>query len=139
VTAETRGGGITVNGSAGPVEVNTSGGGITLEDVHGAIDAWTAGGGITAELAISDPEVDTHCTLETAGGGITISLPADLQAMVDAKLRLSGARLKYKITSDFPLDIDDSSRRIVAQGKLNGGGDIIRLRTTNGDIKIRRR
>ena len=48
-------------------------------------------------------------------------------------------RRKYRITSDFPLDIDSGSRRITAQGKLNGGGDLIRLRTTNGDIEIRKR
>jgi DUF4097 and DUF4098 domain-containing protein YvlB len=139
VIAETSGGSIKLRGAAGPVEVRTSGGGIALTDIHGSIEAHTAGGGISADLAISDPDVDTHCTLETAGGDITISLPADLKATVDAELRLSSARRKYRITSDFPLDIDDSSRRIVAQGKLNGGGDLIRLRTTNGDIKIKQR
>lgn len=139
VLAKTSGGGIRLDGAAGPVDVRTSGGGINLSDIHGSIDAFTAGGGIVAELVTSDPGVDTHCTLETAGGGITIRLPADLKATVDAELRLSGARRKYEITSDFDLDIDDSSRRIVARGKLNGGGDLIRLRTTNGDIKIQKR
>ena len=139
LTAETSGGSINVDGAAGPVKVHTSGGGIVLKEIQGAIEAWTAGGGITADLAIDDPDTDTHCTLESSGGGITISLPASLQATVDAELRLSGERRKYRITSDFPLDIDDNPSRIIAQGTMNGGGDLIRLRTTNGDISIKKR
>ncbi|MEW6751124.1 MAG: hypothetical protein AB1505_09105 [Candidatus Latescibacterota bacterium] len=49
---------------------------------------------------------------------------------------------RYQILSDFPLEIHGDSRdsdAITARGTLNGGGDLIRLRTTNGDIEIRRR
>lgn len=139
VRAKTSGGSIKVRGSAGPVNVRTSGGNITLWDVHGAIEARTSGGDITAELVVADPKVDTRCTLESAGGDITIRLPQKLKADIDAESRLERPRRKYRITSDFPLDIDSGSRRITAQGKLNGGGDLIRLRTTNGDIEIRKR
>jgi hypothetical protein len=75
----------------------------------------------------------------SAGGDITIRLPEKLKADIDAESRLERPRRKYRITSDFPLDIDSGSRRITAQGKLNGGGDLIRLRTTNGDIEILKR
>lgn len=141
VEAETLGGGISVDGSGGPVVVNTSGGGIDIADAHGYIEAKTAGGGIEAELAIADPEVDTHCTLETAGGNVTIYLPAELKATIDAELNIERrSRREYEIRSDFPIDIEGGrSRRIIGEGKINGGGDLIKLRTTNGDIEIKKR
>ncbi|MBQ37049.1 MAG: hypothetical protein CME04_11710 [Gemmatimonadaceae bacterium] len=139
VTAETSGGGISVDGADGPVVAITSGGGLMIKDVRGSIEAETSGGGITAELAVADPGVDTHCNLETGGGDISIRLPADLHATIDAELQLRRPRREYSITTDFNLDIDENSRRIVARGDINGGGDTIRLRTTNGDIEIEKR
>ena len=141
VEAETMGGGISVDGSGGPVVVKTSGGGIDIENARGYIEAKTAGGGIEAELAIADPEVDTHCTLETSGGNVTIYLPAELKATIDAELRIEGrSQRKYEIISDFPIEIEgERGRKITGEGEINGGGDLIKLRTTNGDIEIRKR
>mgnify|MGYP003974854265 FL=1 len=141
VEAETSAGGIEVDGSGGPVVVKTSSGGIEIEDARGYIEAKTAAGGIEAELAISDPEVDTHCTLETSAGNVTIYLPAKLKATIDAELRIEGRpHRKYEIISDFPIEIDgERGRRITGEGAINGGGDLIKLRTTNGDIEIKKR
>ena len=142
VVAKTGGGSISVDGSGGPVVVKTGGGSISIEEARGYIEAKTGGGSITAELAIDDPEVDTHCTLETGGGDITIYLPAELQATIDAELRLKRPKRTYTITSDFPLEIEgdpDSSDRLTARGTMNGGGGLIRLRTTNGDVRIEKR
>ena len=138
--AETGGGGVTVDGSRGPVKVQTGGGGITVENARGSIEAETGGGGITAELVIDDPEVDTHIDLDSGGGNLTLALPANLQATIDAELRLQHPNRRYEIHSDFDLEIGgDSDRRLTAKGAINGGGDLIRLRTTNGDITIERR
>ena len=44
----------------------------------------------------------------------------------------------YRIYSDFPLVIKgENSNRITGRGDINGGGDLIKLRTMNGDIHIR--
>ncbi len=142
VDVETMGGGISVDGSGGPVRAKTSGGGIDIKGARGHIEAKTAGGGIEAELAIADPEVDTHCTLETAGGDVTIYLPAELKATIDAELRIEGrSHREYEIISDFPIEIEGGRRmkKIVGDGDINGGGDLIKLRTTNGDIEIKKR
>lgn len=143
VEAGTAGGSISVDGSGGPVEVKTSGGSIDVKNARGYIEAETAGGSIKAELAISDKEMDTHCTLETAGGDVIIYLPGELAATIDAEVRIQRrARRNYKIISDFPIEIEGDekgTRRITGRGTINGGGDLIRLRTTNGDIEIRKR
>lgn len=146
VRAKTAGGSIQVDGSNGPVEVETAGGSIEIEKARGAIEARTAGGDVEAELIVSDPAVNTTSYLKTAGGDVTIYLPEDLAATIDAEIRIHGNDRwrddDYRIFSDFDLNIDgeeDRRRsRITAQGDINGGGNRIRLDTTNGDIHIRK-
>ncbi|MFH1572151.1 MAG: hypothetical protein ABIL09_29445 [Gemmatimonadota bacterium] len=142
VEVTTGGGGLALEDLGGPVKATTGGGGITIRDARGYIEATTGGGGVTASLAVSDPAADTHCNLESGGGDLVITLPGDLQATVDAEVRLQNPKRQYEITSDFTLETagdPDRSERLTARGTLNGGGDLIRLRTTNGDIQIRKR
>lgn len=140
VEANTSGGGIRIRRATGPVEAHTSGGGISLEGIAGSIDASTSGGGITAELVLSDEKVSSNeVRLETGGGDIRLTLPAKIKADVDAEVRLQRSRRRYRITSDFDLDIQQSGSRITARGEINGGGDEVSLSTTNGDIEIRKR
>ena len=60
--------------------------------------------------------------------------------IVSAGLKISWrADRDYQIYSDFPLSIEgEGSDRITAKGEINGGGDIIDIRTTNGDIYIKK-
>ena len=146
VRAKTAGGSIRVDGSNGPIEVETAGGSIEIEKARGAIDARTDGGDVEAELIVSDAGIDTECYLKTSGGDVTIYLPENLAASIDAEIRLrdnNGWRDDdYRIFSDFDIEIDgeDSGRRgrVTGRGDLNGGGDLIRLNTTNGDIHIKK-
>ena len=145
VEAETAGGSIGVDGSDGPVQVSTAGGNIEILEAHGFIEAETAGGDIEAEMVVSNKNTDTHVMLETAGGDITLFLPADLQATFDVRLEITRRAWRdYKIYSDFPISIDDDDggwrgrRVLIGKGDINGGGDKIRLETTNGDIRIKK-
>ena len=146
VEAETAGGSITVEGSDGPVIVGTAGGSIEILEAHGFIEAETAGGDIEAEMVVSNKNTDTHVDLETAGGDITLFLPDDLQATFDVRLEITRRAWRdYKIYSDFPISIDDDDdngwrgrRVLIGRGDINGGGDKIRIETTNGDIRIKK-
>jgi hypothetical protein len=101
------------------IAVETGEGGINIGDLQGSVDA------------------------ETAGGGINISLPSDMKATVDAELRIQKrgwSSKDYDIYSDSKLDIDKKEGDLIsARGKINGGGNMVRLRTTNGDINIEKR
>jgi hypothetical protein len=139
VTAGTSGGSIRVDGTNGPVEVNTSGGSIQIDNAHGYIEAKTAGGSIEAQMVVSERNLDTHCTLVSSGGDLVLWIPADLAASFDVELKITRwADEDYEILSDFPLSIDKSGRGVMCSGDINGGGDPIRLKTTNGDIEIRK-
>ena len=141
VRAETSGGSIEVKGASGDIIVETSGGSITVRGAQGAVEAETSGGGIDVEMLPGSG--DRHCTLETAGGDINLILPGDFKATVDAELRIQKggwSSKDYDIYSDFTLDIKKKEgRQISARGKVNGGGNMVRLRTTNGDIRIEKR
>ena len=136
VRADTSGGSINIKRSAGSVEASTSGGSITIGEAGGYIEADTAGGSIEATLSVSAD--DSHITLESSGGDITLTIPAGHAATVNADLRVSRRyRGDYRIYTDFPLTIEDENeRRIIGRGDINGGGASIRLSTSNGDISI---
>ena len=145
VIANTAGGSISVEGSQGPIIVETAGGSIEIINARGFIEAETAGGDIEAELIVSNKKTDTHVTLETAGGDITLYLPSNLAATFDVELEITRRDWRdYKIYSDFPIRISDddggwrNNKIIIAEGDINGGGDKIKIRTKNGDIRIKK-
>jgi DUF4097 and DUF4098 domain-containing protein YvlB len=138
VNVDTSGGSIKINSSGGPIVAETAGGNIKIKKANGSIDASTAGGSIEAEMIATSG--DTHVKLSSSGGDIELYIPASLSASVDAKLEITrNSRRDYRIYSDFPLTIKGAkSDRITGEGDINGGGDKIQLRTTNGDIYIKK-
>lgn len=140
VDIDSSGGSLFVGSSGGPVKAETSGGNIKILQAKGFIEADTSGGKIEAEMILADKSADTHVTLESSGGSITLYISKSLAASVSATLEITrNARRDYRIYSDFPLTIkgDNNSDKITAKGDINGGGDKIRIDTTNGDIHIK--
>jgi hypothetical protein len=111
VTAET------VNG---PIEVS-SGGLVKAETVNGSIDAKLGRADWTGTLEF-----------ETVNGSITLGLPADLAADVDAEV------LNGRITSDFPVGGDVRQTKRALKGSIGGGGRGLDLETVNGSITLRK-
>jgi DUF4097 and DUF4098 domain-containing protein YvlB len=136
----TSGGTLTVNSSDGPVMADTSGGDIKIMQAKGAIDARTSGGSIAAEMIETDNSKDTHVSLSSSGGDITVYLPETIEATVSATIKISRfANRDYQIYTDFPLSAKgEGSSRISAEGAINGGGDRIQIDTSNGDVYIKK-
>jgi DUF4097 and DUF4098 domain-containing protein YvlB len=136
---ETGGGSIHLASAQGPVEAHTGGGGIELFGVPSA-RAETGAGGITVKLVKTGAQ-PADSTLETSAGDITVYIAPDVPVSVRASVDLGSG---HHITSDFP-DIHVSSeggqwgpRTLSAEGQLNGGGPLLKVRTTTGDICFRR-
>ena len=79
--------------------------------------------------------------LETAAGDITVYIASDVAINIWASVEMGNG---HRITSDFP-DIHITSegdkwgpRMLSANGNLNGGGPQLKVRTTTGDICIKR-
>jgi DUF4097 and DUF4098 domain-containing protein YvlB len=139
VTTETGGGSIKVNSAGGPVKAETGGGGIELWGVPSA-HVQTGAGPIIAKFVASRGQ-RSDSMLETGVGDITIYLVPNINLTVRASIEASTG---HSIKSDFP-EIRVSSeggqwgpKQVSAEGSLNGGGPVLKLRTSMGNIYIRR-
>ncbi len=136
---ESGGGSIRLASAKGPVRVETGGGSIQLDGVP-SVRAETAAGGIVAKL-ISSTGTRTDSTLETTAGDITVYLADNLPVTVRASIELANG---HTIRSDFA-DIHVTSeggnwgpRTVTAEGQLNGGGPVLKVRTSSGNINFRK-
>ncbi len=157
VKASTGGGSVDLGDIGGPAEIDTGGGTIRLSSAKGHVHAETGGGGIElygvpsaqAETGAGGIVVKLVSTggerhdsmLETSAGDITVYIASDVALSVRASVDLANG---HRITSDFP-DIhvhseggDYGPKTYTAEGKLNGGGPMLKVRTTTGDINFRR-
>ena len=139
VRAETSGGSIRLLGARGRVVADTAGGSIDLLQLGAGVQANTSVGRILAEF---DASVKTFAAseLETSMGDVYVYLPAGLPLTIDAAI---DAAAGHHIVTDFPLSIlgdkeDFSERTIRGHGTLNGGGEVLRIRTVGGNIEIRK-
>ena len=137
----TAGGDIELEGASGYVKAHTSGGNLKLENISGSIDASTSGGDVTADLR---PSGKGKSKLSSSGGEITLSLPEDAKATIEATIRIQGwgnHRNEYKVRSEFKEETYDKRGdpdEIRAVYKINGGGELIELKTVNSDINIKK-
>lgn len=129
VLASTSGGSISIERAAGRVAAQTSGGSITVDEAMNTIEAVTSGGSVTAHLA-SQPR--DHCRLETSGGSVTVYLAETIG--VDVNARTSGGQ----VVTDFPVTVQGELRKTALQAKLNGGGPELIVRTSGGNVYIKK-
>jgi hypothetical protein len=138
---ETGGGNIRLASAKGRVRAQTGGGGIEVDGAT-SVDAETGAGGITAKL-FSPAGAGGHedSSLETSTGDITIYLANDLAISIRAEIE---SAYGHTIHSDFP-EIHVSSeggqygpKTVTAEGQLNGGGPVLKVRTNLGNVSFRR-
>lgn len=122
VDLHTGGGSIDVGDLEGEVRAHTSGGSLNFGDIKGPVFGETSGGSISLDGCVGDADI------ETSGGSITVYLDNDINIDIEARAD--------RIVSDF--DIDGEEERRYVNGKINGGGPLISLRTSSGKVKIRR-
>ena len=142
--ASTGGGTIVTRTVKGALSLTTGGGDVELNDIQGSVEVSTGGGDVSLEMTLQDFSVDHHIEVKTGGGEIDLTIPEKLPASIRAEIKFRKRSWEdYKIASDFPLktttDDEDSRYRIIrATGDINGGGDLINLRSGGGNIHIRK-
>jgi hypothetical protein len=147
LTVRTGDGAIRVDGARGDLHLRSGDGRIVGSGLDGALDAQTADGalrvagrferltlgsgdgGIVAE-AMPGSRLASGWSVTTGDGRVTLRVPADLRADIDAHTG-DGA-----IDIDLPLTVSGSLSRRDVRGRLNGGGPPLRLRSGDGSIRI---
>ena len=158
VKATTGGGSVDLGDIGGPTEIETGAGSIRLASAKGRVQAQTGGGSIQLDGATS-VQAETsaggiivkllssagagghnNSTLETSAGDITVYLANDLAISIRAEIESANG---HTIRSDFS-DIHVSSeggpweKTVTAEGQLNGGGPVLKVRTNSGNVNFRR-
>ena len=144
----TMGGEINVRKAGKFVKATTMGGDIEIDAIDGWIEANTMGGDITVTM-VGGRDGDRHVVLESMGGSIELTVPSGLSMAFDIEIELTrdADDNEYSIVSDFDVKVSQEKGRsdkrwksggvISGEGSVNGGRNKIKIRTTNGDVRIR--
>jgi hypothetical protein len=142
----TGGGAIIIGKSRGDVSAMTGGGDIDLGPMDGAADATTGAGDVSINLVGERPH---PVNIRSGKGNVELVLPPDANATLDLETAYTeNYRRHTKITGDWPLNVtetdqwDDSHgtprKYVRVRQEIGKGGPVIRVRTVNGDIRVKR-
>jgi len=137
--AETGGGSVRVGSAQGFVKIITGGGSVELWKVGQGAYVETGGGAITAQF-VGGRNQFRESYLHTTLGNIVVYLPRDLGVDVHASTELasgSGINSAFKGIAISSEGGQYGPKSMFGEGQLNGGGPILRLRTTVGQIDIK--
>ncbi|MGC2248709.1 MAG: hypothetical protein WA609_19050 [Terriglobales bacterium] len=158
VKATTGGGSVELGEIGGPVEIESGAGSIRLGSANGRVEAQTGGGTIQLDRAtsvraetgagaiivklVSSSDVRNSSTLETSAGDITVYLAKDIPITVRASIEIANGHTIRSDFSDIRVSNENGNwpgpRTVTAEGNLNGGGPILKVRTSSGNINFLR-
>jgi DUF4097 and DUF4098 domain-containing protein YvlB len=138
-------GDITVNNVSGQIEINNVNGWIHCEGVSGSVVANTVNGDVIVGFKAINPQ--SAMAFSTLNGKVDVTFPATLKAKVKLKAE------QGDIFSDFDVAIEkgqtatekgggDHMYKIAIDdwvyGSVNGGGPEVMMKTTNGNVYVRK-
>jgi DUF4097 and DUF4098 domain-containing protein YvlB len=149
VNLRTSDGNIEIGGFKGEMDLHSGDGSEILDAVDGKLRATTGDGHIRAngrfdelDLKTGDGHVDVRAAagsslnaswrLETGDGNVTLEIPGDMAADVD--LHTGDGHIDV----DMPVTTQGKIRENEVRGKLNGGGNLVTIRTGDGSIHLRK-
>jgi hypothetical protein len=146
----TGGGDVRIGRSAGFVSASTGGGDVSLGPVAGSVKVSTGAGAVY--VWISDAEAPEQLVDIVAGvGEVVLDLPPGLSARFELESGYTESfGRRTRIDSEWSLVQSETTfwddargqtprKYVRARGEAGRGGPLIRVRTTNGNITVRRR
>jgi DUF4097 and DUF4098 domain-containing protein YvlB len=139
-TLETSGGSIRLGSAKGVVKATTSGGGIRLNRLGFGAIARTAAGPITTEFVAQKGNF-SDSVLETSVGDVVVYLPSDLALTIKATIENASGHMIKSDFSEIKINKEGGEYgpgEVFGQGAINGGGPLLKISTTSGNIELRR-
>ena len=107
---------------------------------HGGAD--NTGDGSIVYRADARSEMTDDWDISTGDGGVTLYLPDDFNAELDARTSDGGIRNELRLGStqaeaDAESGRDDESSGRTVRGRLGQGGKLLKVRTGDGAIRLR--
>lgn len=129
VSVENVNGRVEVHGVASQVAAETVNGSVEVRDAVGEVEASAVNGSVEVSMARVDP--DGRNRLRTTNGSVRLTLPADVNAEIDAGTVNGG------VSCDFDIDGGRKTRRKL-EGRIGSGGARFDLAAVNGSVRIDR-
>ena len=140
VLAETNAGSVRLASAQGGVRVVTGGGTVELLKLGQSAQVETGAGAITVQFLPGRNRFQDSF-LHTASGDVVVYLPGNLGVNVHASTELASGKGILSAFSGLAITSEGGNygpKSMYAEGPLNGGGPVLRVRTTIGQIDIRR-
>jgi Putative adhesin len=115
----------------GKLDVDTGDGHITISGRFDSLYLKTGDGSISASAA-SGSKIATPWNLRSGDGSITLRIPNDFAADLDAHTG------DGHINLDFPVTVSGSLSESRVRGKMNGGGGTLEINSGDGSIHIQK-
>jgi len=128
--ARSTNGSIAMDGLTSEIDAATTNGDVSVRTSGGLINATTTNGSVTATLG--EVSGDQPMRFSTTNGSVTVYAPPSLSADLEMTTTNGG------VVSDFPLTISGSIRRNQLRATLGSGGRAIVVRSTNGNVALKR-
>lgn len=129
INVQTSAGDLQLNTVKGPIIGKSSAGDIRLTNCQGRVNIQTSAGDIRANMPT---QLIHEWSLQTSAGDIVFTLPRNLAAEVDAQTSAGDISIDYQVRGSL-------INRKRVHGNINGGGNLLKLRTTAGDIRLKNR
>lgn len=121
-------GGISVDGVNSRVELSTTNGGLRLSRIAGDVAGRTTNGGIDVDLEGTGWD-GNGLDLQTTNGGVRLMIPAQYNAHLETGTTNGSVKI------DFPVMMQGTRTRSFSTD-LGSGGATVRVRTSNGGVRI---
>ena len=133
----TQHGDIRIDGVKGAVEADAQlNGGVQIKNVSGPVTANSLNGQV--EVLFDRVSQDSPISIYTTNGAVDVTMPAN----TPAKLYMSSWNGDIYTNFDFDRPEKDGLRSVAGrkvEGALNGGGVSMKLKSTNGNIYLRKK
>ena len=137
MTLYTGDGSVTLESASGDLDVETGDGSVSVSGKLGAVKLHTGDGTITFR-ADAGTAMTGDWSMTTGDGGISLYLPSDFAADLDAHTGDGSIRNELKAAAEAEAGAEhgEDSRRTL-RAKLGAGGKTLKLRTGDGSIRLR--
>jgi DUF4097 and DUF4098 domain-containing protein YvlB len=120
---------IEARGLDGRVDASSGDGHVSLEGRFDALNIKTGDGSVTAR-ALAGSKMQSTWTIHTGDGSVDVEIPGDLQADIDASTH------DGHISLGLPVTVQGNFSSSQIHGKMNGGGQLLTIRTGDGSIHL---
>lgn len=127
---EANNGGLAVSDVEGEIYLDTTNGGISIADLAGDVSGRTTNGGLHVTLS-GDRWEGKGLDVRSTNGGISLEIPEDYSAELETGTVNGG------IDVDFPITVQGRIGKKL-KATLGDGGATVRVKTTNGGVRIYR-